>query len=84
MCGPIGELYCFCNLNSKCCKSMLIIVYINSILNACDLSLFIVSPVRMYSGGILWFSRRYAATSAFHRLHDNFKNPHRIASIFDM
>ena len=25
---------------------------------------FIVSPVRMYVRGILWFSRRYAATSA--------------------
>ena len=33
-------------------------------------------------GGILWFIRRYAATSVFHRLRDNFKNPYRNASMF--
>ena len=40
----------------------------------------------MYSGGggILWFSRRYAAASAFHRLRDNFKNPYPITSILYM
>ena len=40
----------------------------------------------MYLGGgvILWFSRRYAAASAFHRLRDNLKNPYWIASIFYM
>ena len=37
-----------------------------------------------YVRGILWFSRRYAAASALHRLRDNFKKPYRIASIFDM
>ena len=46
-------------------------------------------PRTKYVRGILWFSRRYAATSApaasaFHRLRDNFKKPYRIASIFDM
>ena len=44
----------------------------------------IVSPIRMYSGGILWFSHRYAAASAFHRLRDNFTNPFQIASILYM
>ena len=51
------------------------------------LVLIIVSPVRMYSGGgggVLWFSRHYAAASAFHRLRDNLKNPYQIASIFYM
>ena len=49
--------------------------------------LFIVSPVRMYVWGIIWFSRRYTAASAsadIHRSHDNLINPYRIASIFDM
>ena len=41
-------------------------------------------PRTKYVRGILWFSRRYAAASAFHRLRDNFKKPYRIASIFDM
>ena len=43
-------------------------------------------PRTKYVRGILWFSRRYAAASAsaFHRLHDNFKKPYQIASIFDM
>ena len=40
----------------------------------------IVSPVRMYVRGILWFSRHYAVV----RSHDNLKNPYRIASIFYM
>ena len=40
-------------------------------------------PRTKYVRGILWFSRRYAA-SAFHRLRDNFKKPYRIASIFYM
>ena len=46
-------------------------------------------PRTKYVRGILWFSRRYAASasasaSAFHRLRDNFKKPYRIASIFYM
>ena len=41
-------------------------------------------PRTKYVRGILWFSRRYAAASAFHRLRDNLKKPCRIASIFDM
>ena len=45
----------------------------------------IVSPIRMYVRGILWFSRRYAASAeTFDRSHDNLKNPYRIASIFYM
>ena len=51
----------------------------------------IVSPVRSTYGGYYGLVRRYAAASAsaasasaFHRLRDNFKNPYRIASIFDM
>ena len=40
-------------------------------------------PRTKYVRGILWFSRRYAA-SAYHRLRDNLKKPYRIASIFDM
>ena len=39
-------------------------------------------PRTKYVRGILWFSRRYAAASAYHRLRDNLKNPYRIASIF--
>ena len=41
-------------------------------------------PRTKYVRGILWFSRRYASASAFHRLRDNFRKPYRIASIFDM
>ena len=41
-------------------------------------------PRTKYVRGILWFSRRYAATSAFHRLRDTLKKPYRIASIFYM
>ena len=39
-------------------------------------------PRTKYVRGILWFSRRYASASAFHRLRDNFKKPYWIASIF--
>ena len=39
-------------------------------------------PRTKYVRGILWFSGRYAAASAFHRLRDNLKNPYRIAAIF--
>ena len=49
-----------------------------------NIVLYICIPRTKYVRGILWFSRRYAAASAFHRLRDNFKNPYRIASIFDM
>ena len=43
-------------------------------------------PRTKYVRGILWFSRRYAASaaSAFHRLRDNLKKPYRFASIFYM
>ena len=41
-------------------------------------------PRTKYVRGILWFSRRYAAAAAFHRLRDNLQNPYRIASIFYM
>ena len=71
--GFNGLIICYGLVNKLSISSYICYGFINNCI-----------PRTKYVRGILWFSRRYASASAFHRLRDNFKKPYRIASIFYM